>query len=223
MGDNTGIRPYRPEDRDAVRRICRDTAERGRPWPAGGIDPELLVDLLTRYYTDIDSRWNWVVETSTGVTGYVLAAADTRAFRRAMAWRIVPMALAQALCRGSLFSRPLARMVRVGLHQRGRDVRPDFPIPPGYPAHLHINLLDAHRGQGLGGQLIGRSAAQLRAAGIAGVHATVRADNPGACRFFERMDFKPLSHYDVILPSGRSVQSVRIVVYGRRLANTGQA
>ena len=217
MDTDIVIRPYQVCDRSVVRRICLDTADRGQPLPLGGLDGELVADLVTRYYTDIDPRWSWRAEERGQVIGYVMTALDTRAFRRAMAWRIVPGAVSRAVGRGLLFSPAFWKMAQVFVRRRGRNITPHFPIPARYPAHLHINLLDGYRGRGVGERLITATAGQLAAQKISGVHATVRADNPGACRFFERMDFTAIDHYNVVLPCGGGTQDVGVTVYGRLL------
>ena len=218
MGDNRVIRPLRREDRQAVRSICRDTADRGRPLSDQAIDPELLADVLTRFYTDVESRWSWVAEAEGRVIGYVLAAPDTRRFRRILTWRIMPWAVLRAVSRGFPFTPAFRHLVGGAVRRRGRGVWPDFPVPTGHPAHLHINLLSAYRGQGTGRELIRHSLAQLAAAGVAGVHATVRADHPDGCGFFERMDFKVFAFYDAMVPCEGGVEDVRVKVYGLRLA-----
>ena len=53
-----------------------------------------------------------------------------------------------------------------------------------FPAHLHINVLPEHRGEGVGRALIARFADACLAQGIAGLHA-VTADGDRNNRFFE--------------------------------------
>ncbi len=218
MRDNLVIRPYRAGDRAVVREICRGTADRGRALPKKGPDGELVADLVTGYYTDIDARWNWVAEDGGRVIGYLTAAIDTRVFRRAKAWRIVPGAVIRALCRGFLVSRAFGSLVKAFVRRRGLNVMPVYSLPERYPAHIHINLLDGYRGRGLGPRLMAASISQLEAGNVSGVHATVRADNPEACRFFERMGFTVIDGYGVVMPCEGGTQDVRILVYGRRLA-----
>ena len=218
MDSDIVIRPYQVSDRSAVRQICLNTANRGQPLPTGGLDGQLVADLVTRYYTDIDSRWNWVAEERGQVIGYVTTALDTHAFRRAMAWRIAPVAVCRAIFRGLFFSPVFWNLAQVFVRRLGRNITPHFPVPARYPAHLHINLMEGYRGRGVGERLIAATATQLTAQQISGVHATVRADNPGACRFFERMDFTAIDHYDVVLPYEGGIQDVAVIVYGRWLA-----
>jgi GNAT superfamily N-acetyltransferase len=58
-----------------------------------------------------------------------------------------------------------------------------------WPAHLHIDLLPACRGQGVGARLVQQWLADLRHRGIAGCHLQTMTENTGAVAFFESMGF----------------------------------
>ncbi len=215
MHNTITIRPYSPADRSAVRQICGDTADAGNPLENFFADRELVADLVTRYYTDYESGYSWVAELNGQVAGYLTAAPDTRAFRRAENWSIGPQAFIEALGRGTLWTRSTGAMVLALIRQKGQAIRPTFHPPPAYPAHLHINLMKPARGLGIGERLIAELTGKLRIHQIPGVHATVRTDNPGACAFFERLDFTPVFHYSELLPARKGVQHVRVTVYGK--------
>jgi GNAT superfamily N-acetyltransferase len=59
-----------------------------------------------------------------------------------------------------------------------------------WPAHLHINLLPAARGTGLGRRLMESWLEQLRQAGSAGCHLGTILENTRAVTFFEKMGFE---------------------------------
>lgn len=65
------IRPYAAGDREAVRRICCDTADAGHPVESFFSDRELIADLLMNYYTDYEPESVWVAEQAAGpvITG----------------------------------------------------------------------------------------------------------------------------------------------------------
>ena len=216
------IRPYAAGDRVAVRRICCDTADAGRPVdrPSPGEaffeDRELIADLLMNYYTDFEPASAWVAEQAGGparsvthsvtggptiaggpvitgeVVGYLTGCRDTGRFRRIMFWYIVPRALFKAFWRGTWWAASTRRLVRWNLpiwwQSFGRRAMP----LAGYPAHLHINLRTGMQGQGIGRQLMNKFLAQLRSAGILGVHLSAREDNMTALAFFEKMGFARL-------------------------------
>jgi ribosomal protein S18 acetylase RimI-like enzyme len=65
-------------------------------------------------------------------------------------------------------------------------------IVAGYPAHLHIDLLERTRGLGFGRLLIERQLAVLLERGVPGVHLEVASDNPNAIAFYEHLGFATL-------------------------------
>ena len=59
----------------------------------------------------------------------------------------------------------------------------------------------------------------VRAAHLAGAHATVRGDNAGGCRFFERMGFVAVSRLPLVLAGRSPNQITETVVYGKKLSD----
>jgi GNAT superfamily N-acetyltransferase len=189
------IRPYRAADREAVRQLCADTAERGAPTTFP--DRELVADLVTNYYLDQEPEHCWVAEDEDQVVGYLTGCLDSRRWRRAL-WRIVPAALWRALWRGT-FCRQFHLQPR---SVAGTEVYREFP------AHLHLNVATGYRGQGLGRQLLARFERQVRDAGIIGIHANVRADNEAGRNSFARLGFSPMVPRKVVRGT---------VVYGKKI------
>jgi ribosomal protein S18 acetylase RimI-like enzyme len=207
------VRPYEPPDRAAVREICRATAYGGKPL----LDPRLFTELMTRYYTDFAPEGLWVAERKGRVVGYLAGCFDEARLRRAMVRRIVPRAVAAALARGLLL-RPelwqllsaLPRFLAAERHAREADLS-------GYPAHLHINLMPAARGRGLGERLMAQLCAEAARRGLPGVHATVLAENRPARRFFEQLGFTALVRRPVFRPPGRRGRLEEKIVYVREI------
>ena len=210
------IRPYRATDRDAVRHICCETADAGGPQESFFRDREFIADLVTRYYTDFAPELTWVVEDEGMVAGYLTGALDTDRQRRVTAWRILPEAVLRAVGRGVLFQRETWRMLRALIRSLflggDRAVAADL-----YPAHLHINLLPAARGQGMGQQLVEVFFAAARQAGVTGVQVSVRADNAGGCDFFCRLGFIEVGRRAMVLPIGGRWITTAALTYAKKL------
>lgn len=67
----------------------------------------------------------------------------------------------------------------------------DFPsLLERYPAHLHIDILPSHQGQGWGPRLLDRLLKELQAAGVIGVHLGMVAENHRAHKFYDRLGFE---------------------------------
>jgi GNAT superfamily N-acetyltransferase len=217
-GDDRGavIRLYEPRDREAVREICRATAYGGEG--AGMIEPELFVDLLTRYFTDLADRSLWVAVRGERVVGYLAGCLDERRFRRAQTRRVVPSALTRAMLgRGLLARRELWRLLASfpGFVDAG-GMRA-APYETAYPGHLHVNLLDGFRGRSLGSSLVESFLAEARAHGMPGVRAVVYESNQPARRFFERLGFHPLDRRPAFKPPPREGGREWKIVYGKEL------
>jgi len=209
------IRRYEPRDRSAVREICCETADSGRPVERFFANREVFADLITRYYTDIAPETTWVAEDNGAVVGYLSGCFDSRRFARSMAWRIVPATFLKALVRGTLCHRQTRAFVRVNLRDwlRGRkkvDLR-------DYPGHVHINLRAAARGQRVGERLMEEFVRQAKAAGVPGIHANVSEANSGSGRFFEKCGFVPLGRTGRFRFPDAPDQLIYTKVYGKRL------
>ncbi len=210
------IRPYEARDRAAVRAICCDTADRGKPVESFFSDRELIADLVTRYYTDFEPETCWVADAGGTVAGYLTGALDTSRQERILHRRIVPRALLRAFARGALFRAETWRMF-VALLRSREGYASRGPVAVEYPAHLHIDVLDGYRGQRVGQRLMDAFLGRLRERGVGGVHATVRGDNPKACTFFERMGFGVVGGYGIFMHFDGRMRGVPIVVYGRKV------
>jgi ribosomal protein S18 acetylase RimI-like enzyme len=215
------VRRYQARDRDAVREICRVTAygggEKLRP-----VDPLLLTDLMTRYYTDFTPEAVWVAERRGRVVGYLAGCFDEAPLRRAMVRSIVPRAVAAALARGLLLRPALWRLVAVtprflAAERRAGAGDSSGDLLAAYPAHLHVNLLPEARGRGVGERLVAQLCIEAARRGLPGVHATVLEDNRGARRFFERLGFTALFRRPAFRPPARRDRLDEKIVYGRAL------
>lgn len=136
------IRPYRPEDREAVRHICCETGLGGRPVEGLFCDRELFADYLTRYYTDFEPESILVGEHDGKVVGYLTGCLRYRYHKVVQLW-IGTVVGARALWR-------LAR----GRYDRASRayvawcfLRAPREVPPGPPraGHFHSNVLPGHR------------------------------------------------------------------------------
>jgi ribosomal protein S18 acetylase RimI-like enzyme len=134
--------------------------------------------------------------------GYVVGVADTRAFaeRCEAAWW---PALRQRYPR-EVPRRPSDRALVELLHA---PPAPPDDVVEEFPAHLHLDLLPALQGRGMGRALLGRLLGTLRAAGSTGVHLGVDPGNPRAIGFYRGAGFEVLrADVDVVL-MGRALRA----------------
>jgi len=185
------IRPYRPEDRDTIRKICVDTVWLGQPASERILDPWIWAEFWTRYFTDEEPEHTWVIEPQDQrITGYITGAADVRAIQK-YTTTIMP-GLAKAAFKRRLLNKSASRkaiwstMVALAKGQ----LRLPKAVQKNFPATFHFNLLPEARGLGLGGKLFDLFSKEMRRMGIVGVHAQSHSLNQAATKFFERTGFR---------------------------------
>jgi GNAT superfamily N-acetyltransferase len=218
MGDQTIIRKYRAEDREAVREISWNTADKGRTVDLYFHDHETVADVLTRYYTDWEPQSLWVADCDGAVVGYLTGCLDTRRCNRMTAWKVVPRAAAGAIGRGALWRGETWRLAAAFLRTALLGGTPKVDLNT-YPAHLHINLRQGFRGCGLGRQLIEQFRGQVLDQGLRGIHLVAWGENQDGRRFFESMEFRLLREQPLVLPEGWGFRRTSTVVYGWRKGN----
>ncbi len=214
---NIIIRSYNERDRSTVRRISYETSDRGESNRPIFSDPDVLADVLTRYYTDFEPQSLWVAECAGSVVGYLSGCIDSGRYKMIVVLRVIPAAIFRAIYHGALWHRETWRLFGALLRTW---IQGDFPRDVSkeeYPAHLHINLLGDYRGQQIGKKLMEHFLQQIKSADLNGVHAGVRETNFPAIRFFKNMGFLEVGTQAIFLPSSDGYRVRKTVIYGKRL------
>ena len=186
------LRPYDPGDRDAVYDICLRTGDEGGD-ASGQATAELMGDVWAGPYIALEPATCVVAVDGDSVVGYVLGTPDTRAFeaRCEEEWwpplrqRYVAPRRADSQLGGWTLDERLRHLVH-------RPPSPPDDVVAGHPAHLHLDLVPAGQGRGLGQALLAEALAALAAQGAPGVHVGVGPANLRALRFWNRGGFLPL-------------------------------
>lgn len=183
------IRPYRAEDRDAVRSICFETGLLGEPVAGQFADEEAFADLITRYYTDQEPESCFVGELEGKVVGYMLGTLDTRrvpSSESVMAKLAFSRQLGLRPGTARFFWRGVGDSVRMTL--RGQSLaKADLDA---FPAHTHFSLLPEARHTPLGVGLYRSFFVYAKKAGCPGVHGDVFVENVRATKLHEAMGFR---------------------------------
>jgi len=212
------IRIYRFSDRPFIRKICSDTADLGKPVEKFFYDREIFADLMTAYYTDFEPESLWVADYQTQVVGYLSGCIDSRRYTRIMWIRIIPKVFMRAICRGAFLYTDTWRILISMLKSYslgGFNRKRLFDV---YPAHLHINLQESFRHQGLGVTLVEHFLHQARRASLSGVRVSVCQDNKPASNFFTHLGFSILGRYPMVRSQKmKGFMTSYTLVYGRRL------
>ena len=155
------IRPAAADDRDALYDICVRTGNAGDDARPLYRNHELLGEIWTGPYLELQPDLAFVAEDDAVVVGYVLGAADTRAFEAACEQKWWPPLRAR-------YPDPPADAELTADEALMRRIHHPQPTPDAvvanHPAHLHIDILPRGQGQGIGRQLVVHAARRLAVA-----------------------------------------------------------
>ena len=179
------VRPYRPEDRDALYDICVRTAHDGGDSRHIYPDPELMPSIFAAPYAVLEPELAFVVDDGERAVGYVVATADTATFVKRYRTEWLPTLMERYPKPERAPSTPTEVMVGL-MHLPERMLLPELEQ---YPAHLHIDLLPSHQRMGHGRELMDALFAALRSAGVPAVHLGMVTANTAARAFYDRLGF----------------------------------
>jgi predicted N-acetyltransferase YhbS len=171
------IRPYKSEDRVAVRLINYETAFLHKPHLFCD-DREIIADVLTKYYTDHEPGSCFVAESGGEVIGYIIGTLDLRRMHRLYAFRIFLPLLGKAVLRGIFLK---AKTWRFIFHAVKSFLKGEFYVPnfnAEYPATFHLNVKDGFRGQKVGSKLVMRAAQMVYERQVPGVQFSTMSQEP---------------------------------------------
>jgi GNAT superfamily N-acetyltransferase len=178
------IRPYRPDDFDAVYDICISTGYQGTDARPYYEDPRILSEIFAAPYVVLEPEVCFVVDDGGQAVGYIVATSDTPTFVRRFRAEWLPTT------KYPDFTGPpstLDEVMRRLLHWPERMLIPE--LAAAYPAHLHIDLLPAYQGKGFGGKLIRTLRDKLAELGVPGLHLTMVKENRNAYEFYHHIGF----------------------------------
>lgn len=192
------IRSYRPDDLDAVYRVCLLTGDAGEDWTPLVADPMLPGDLFAAPYAVLQPDLAFVAENADGVGGYIFGTDDTAAFERRLESEWFPELRARHPDGSG--DAEVDRQLIATLHHPEHS---DPAIVATHPAHLHVNLMARLQGEGLGRALIDRFSDELAGRGVSAVHVGVNATNRRAFEFYQHLGFEMLRATDRSVSLGR--------------------
>lgn len=179
------VRPYRPEDRDALYDICVRTALDGGDSRQLYPDLELMPNIFAAPYAVLEPELAFVVDDGERAVGYVVGTADTATFVKRYRTEWLPTLTERYPKPEQAPSTPSEVMVGL-MHLPERMLLPELQQ---YPAHLHIDLLPGHQRMGHGRELMDALFAALRSAEVPRVHLGMVTANTAARAFYDRLGF----------------------------------
>ncbi|MEV1045950.1 GNAT family N-acetyltransferase [Streptomyces sp. NPDC049916] len=198
------LRPYRPEDREALFDICVRTGHEGGDARHLYPDHDLLPSIFAAPYAVLEPDLAFVVEDGGRAVGYVLGTADTPSFVARYRAEWLPGLADRYPAPVREPATPTEAMTSL-MHDPERMLLPELAA---YPAHLHIDLLPEHQRAGHGRRLITAFLAALHSRGVPAVHLSMVTANTGARAFYDSVGFHPIPVHDPgpLTYLGRSTQ-----------------
>jgi GNAT superfamily N-acetyltransferase len=192
---NTGslsIRPYQPEDHDALYEICLVTGDSGQDASNLYADPMLLGHVYCGPYLKLAPELAFTLEDQHGPCGYVIGALNTPDFEARLErewWPALRLRYPDPSRKPRESWSRDERVINLFFHPH---TEPEAITTP-YPSHLHIDLLPRAQGHGMGGKLMQTLFQALRAQGSTGVHLGVGDRNANAIGFYTHIGFQELT------------------------------
>lgn len=149
---------------------------------------DLLPDIFAGPYLFLEPEHAFVLDNGERAVGYVIGTANTAGFVQAYQERWLPRL-------ADRYQPPPGPPVTEEEHRLDGMFHPERLLLPGleaHPAHLHINILDGHRGSGHGRELISTFLDAMAAADVASCHLHVHTENMSARRFYERLGWRSI-------------------------------
>jgi len=212
------IRPYKTEDRGALRTLCCDVADRGGPIENFFPDRDAAADLLTKYYTDYEPQSTFVALSDGRLVGYVNGCMDNRRYGLVVFWLLTPPLLIKAFKRG-IFFRPQIQELLKGMLKNWRRAfvwrKSSFHSHQG---HLHIGIAADCRGQQVGQNLVRTLVDYAAGSGVGELTASVHDANKAAGIFFEAQGFVVRESYPMVLVRDGKEEHYHSLLYVKTIA-----
>ena len=183
------VRPYQPDDRDALFDICVRTAHQGGDSRHLYPDLELLPSIFAAPYAYLEPELAFVLDDGERAVGYIVGTADTPLFVERYRAQWLP-GLALRYPRSDRTAETPAELMVYLMHRPERMLVPELA---DHPTHLHIDLLPDHQRRGHGRELMTAFLAALHARGVPRVHLGMVTANAPARAFYDRLGFHELA------------------------------
>ena len=168
------IRPYRPDDKDALKNVCRITAHKS--YKKSQKTLEAAVILYNDYYTEMEPENIFVAANDNDeAVGYILCSTDEKKFLKET--NTTYKKRLDGVCPSKNIEFSLARVLT-------------RLLPKKYRAHLHIDILPDYQKMGLGTLLMDAEREHLFSLGIPYLTVLSIDVESNGYRFYKKYGFK---------------------------------
>jgi len=192
------IRKAQNSDIPYAYEICLKTGDIGKDAGHLFFDPYLIGNYYAAPYFFFSEGICFIAEYQCRPQGYIIAVPDTAIFEKWMEEQWLPplrKRYPQPFPQEMIRSEREAKLIKA-IHNK------KFPLEKysenlyrDYPAHLHIDMLPAIQGKGLGRKLMETLFKELKQQGVTGLHLGVDAENTNAILFYQKLGFSMLKEH----------------------------
>ena len=179
------VRRFKEEDRSGLYHVCLATGDSGASALHLYNEKDMLGEIYVGPYLSFQPDLALTLMQD-GVSGYALAALDTRSFEYTLSKQWWP-----------LIQEKYSNRSPENFNEREKNLFGYIQNPPlrpqevvkDYPSHLHIDLLEQAQGRGIGKAMMHLLIEMLREKGSPGVHLGMGATNARAFTFYTKLGF----------------------------------
>ena len=186
------VRKFQEEDRPGLYHVCLATGESGSSALDLYNQKEMLGEIYVGPYLSFQSDLCFTL-VQDGVSGYALAALDTRSFENTLSNEWWPLILEKY--NGRSPENFNEREKNLHNYIKNPPLRPE-EIVVQYPSHLHIDLHEKAQGRGIGKAMMLLLLKTLREQGSNGVHLGMGSQNARAFTFYTKLGFTLIDKND---------------------------
>lgn len=190
------IRPYFPDDKDAVYAVCRKTCDDGGDssdiFPTY---PDLVADESVGGFLAVSREYCYVVEDDADIVGYLVATPDARGYQKCWLETWIPQ-----------MKKKYPKSSNAENMSSAEDIIQTFHTPPKalpdsliekYPGFVHLNLLSRKLSDlTIPRQLLSCAIKTLRAKGTRGIHTLVHVNHINLLAFHIKLGFIDITDAD---------------------------
>jgi len=182
------IRSYKSADTSAAYEICLKTGNSGQDATHLFSDPLVLGHIYVGPYMEFEPQSVFILEDDQGPCGYIMGVLDSQTYYQWMHSEWLPKIRVD-------YKKPTGDPDTWNKTEKITNLlfQPELQrLFPGFPAHLHIDLLSRAQGKGQGKLMMDRFIDYLRYNKISGVHLELSSKNDRAFNFYRKYGMQEL-------------------------------
>ena len=177
--------------------ICLKTGDAGKDATTLYNDPYLLGNYYVAPYVNFRESICFVAEYNNRPQGYIVSVPNTVTYKQWLEdYWLPPLRKQFPIENNAKYTMKEETIVNL-IHKKQYPIdQINMPYIKDYPSHLHVDILPVIQGKGVGNMLMNCLCKELKSQNVSGLHLSVGFTNPGAIKFYQKMDFTVIKEYE---------------------------